>query len=55
LTNPLDHIEVCPVAVACLDRVPLAGIVLEPTTPVGQIWAVLGVVGNALGEPEALL
>jgi hypothetical protein len=44
-----------PVPVARLNRVPLAGPVLEPSTPFGQIRAVLGMAGAVLGldHPKA--
>jgi hypothetical protein len=40
--NPLDRIQVGPVPVARLDGVPLAGGILEPPTPLGDVGAVLG-------------
>ena len=42
LCNPLDHIQVGPVAFARFDGAPLPRGVLQPTSPRGQKGAVLG-------------
>src|ERR1035441_315241 len=57
LTDPPHGIQIRPVTVTRLDRVPLAGPVLEPPTPLGHIGTVLGVAGPVLGldHPEAML
>jgi hypothetical protein len=55
LTDPLDGIQVGTVPVASIDRVPLAGPVLEPPPPFRDVGAVLGVSGLVLDEPEASL
>jgi hypothetical protein len=45
------------VPVVGFDRIPLASTVLEPTTSLGQVGAVLGVAGTVAGldHPEALV
>ena len=55
--DPLDRGQVGPVPFACLDGVPLAGSVLKPPTPLGDVRAVLGVACPVLGHdhPEATL
>jgi len=55
--DPLHGIEVRPVAVTGLDRVPLAGTILEPPTPYRDVRAVLGMPGAILGldHPETPL
>ena len=55
--DPLDRVQVRPVAVAGLDRVPLAGPILEPPSPFGDVGTVLGVSSPVLGmnQPEAAL
>jgi hypothetical protein len=57
LYNPQDRIQFNPVPIARLDRVPLAGPVLEASPPLGQVRAVLGVAGAVTGldHPEALV
>ena len=55
LGEALDRIQVRPVTVAGLDRVPLAGPVLEPASPFRDVGTMLGVPGLVLDEPEALL
>ena len=51
-SDPLDRVQVGPVAAARLDRVPLAGGVLEPSSPFGDERAVLGMPGPVLGVDE---
>ena len=41
--------------IASFDRVPLAGLVVEPSSPLGEVRAVLGMAGVVLDEPEAPL
>jgi hypothetical protein len=55
VSDPLDGVEVRSMALAGLDRVPLAHLVLEPTPPFDQERTVLGVAGPILGldQPEA--
>ena len=55
-SNPPDRIEVDSVPVARLDRVPLAGSVLEPPPPFRDVGAVLGVPSPvfSLDEVETL-
>jgi hypothetical protein len=45
------------VSIAGFDRMPLASSVLEPTSPLGNVGAMLGVASPILGldEPEALV
>jgi hypothetical protein len=50
----LDGIQVGPVPVAGFDRVPLAGPVLEPTTPSRGVGAVLGMTSLVLDKPGAI-
>lgn len=51
--DPLNRFQVGPVAVAGFNRVPLAGPVLEPPTPHGEIGAMLGVPGPVLRLDES--
>ena len=54
LSNSLDRIQVSPMPVARLDRVPLAGTILEPAPPLGQVRAMLGMASSVgLDHPEA--
>ena len=55
LNDPLHSIQISSVPITRLDRVPLAGTVLEATPPLGQVWALLGVAGAVAGldHPEA--
>lgn len=54
LADALDGIEFSSMALAGLDRVPLAHRVLEPAPPLNQVGTVLGVAGPVLlYEPEA--
>ena len=53
--DPPYGVQVGPVAIACLDRVPLAGPILGPHTPFRDVRAVLGMAGVVLDEPEAPL
>jgi hypothetical protein len=52
-SDSLDSIQVGPMPVARFDRVPLARSVLEPSTPLGWIGTVLGVVRPVLGLDHA--
>jgi hypothetical protein len=49
IVNPLDRIQIGAASVARLHRVPFAGSVLEPSTPHGEVRAVLGVARTVLG------
>src|SRR5471032_1130438 len=51
--DALDSVEVGSMALARLDGMPLAGVVLEPASPLDQIGAVLGVACPVLGLDES--